>query len=190
MTFQLITNAHTFAFNYKALLDNCEYSGFVHLTNPNTAPEIFGSFFESTPTAKYPTSLANVRQWFDASNGALVVFPYFKTLPHVAGTRYRITGEIADLAGNLKIQMWEFVSGLWVKKPYNILQAIPVSTTTLGLSISAANKVIGGTVGQSFTGTFGFKIVPTEDRFTYNRHTISEIPWRTVPYNGLGYLNT
>lgn len=186
MTFKLISNSYKLGFNYRALIEPMEYSGETIITNPHTVAEITGAFLESTPTCKITNSLANIRSWFNSTNGTLVQFTIFDTAPLVAGN-YRVTAVITT-GGNIEIQTWQLIASVWIRQPYKINNAIPISVTGAGLSV-VAGKIVGGTVGQSITCKFGFLIVPETNNFTYGRTGINELPFKCVPVGGLSYTN-
>lgn len=182
-------NSHyTLGFNYRPSIEPMIISNQTVITNPHTAPELFGSFLEVTPTCGINPMLTEIRNWIGTSNGRLCQFSVFDQAPILAA-KYKLTAHIADALGNIELRTWVDPGSGFVRQPYVLKCAVPISTTTAGLTV-ASNRISGSfTIGQEITCKFGFWVVPENNYFEYSRVNIKEIPFKIVPVGGFGYVN-
>jgi hypothetical protein len=181
MSFNLQTNAKELSFDYRAVPVKQQYSGIYSLNNFQTEATFFGKFLSFTPTCQ-EDALTAVEDWFQQPLGTITYFSCFGDLTNgrlIAGD-YSWTAEVS-FDFNLLLKSWKLVSGVWVKQPYVVTSARPITS-----DLTLVNNRFTDAQGTQITNLkFGFQITPELTSVKYTRNggkvTFDDIPFLIVP---------
>jgi hypothetical protein len=181
MSFNLQTNAKELSFDYRAVPVKQQYSGIYSLNNFQTEATFFGKFLSFTPTCQ-EDALTAVESWFQQPLGVVTYFSCFGDLTNgrlIAGD-YSWTAEVS-FDFNLLLKSWKLVSGVWVRQPYVVTSARPITS-----NLTVVNNRFTAIPGSPITTLkFGFQITPELTSIKYTRNggkvTFEDIPFLVVP---------
>lgn len=184
MSFNLSSNARELSFDYRASLVKCKYSGVYSLSNSQTEATFYGKYLTFSPTCQ-GDALTTLENWFQEEKGLIATFDMFDEIKsgRLISGNYSWTAEIGQNR-DLLLKSWKLVNSLWVRQPYVVTSARPVSS-----NLQVINNRFTGTIGTVVDQVkFGFQIVPELDNFSYTRNggkvTFDEIPFLVVPKSG------
>jgi hypothetical protein len=181
MSFNLQTNARELSFDYRATPIKQRYSGVYSLNNFQTEATFYGKYLSFTPTCQ-EEALTTIEQWAQSEKGEIVSFSCFSTIKDgrlIAGD-YSWTAEVTT-GFNMLMKSWKLVNSLWVRQPYTVTTARPITS-----NLSLVNNRFTAAVGTAITDvTFGFQIIPEMSEFSYTRNgskvTFGDIPFLVLP---------